>query len=167
MLALVLVWVCAATVANTEPSVGVAALADGSVDLGSVFGDVTAAEGFRYDLKDSSGNQMACCHVFQADDTSAWSGSKYFATYHAMVGKEYQVRLARSSDLMTWTFVRTLINNADMPFMSRPTLAASNQNSQWILLAHEQWMTVRAHSCIVPPTCILTISAALPPAHNL
>jgi hypothetical protein len=34
---------------------------------------------------------------------------------------EYEVRLARSSDLMQWTFVRTLLPNADMPFLKKVT----------------------------------------------
>ena len=138
MLASVVLWACLLALA-------------GAADLAEVFGNVTAANGFRYDLKDSDGLQMACCHVFQAKDLSAWSGSRYFATYHVKVGTEFQVRLSRSSDLLNWTFVRTLIGNADMPFLSRPTPAAEaaaegSWDTQWILLTHEQWMTPGSRS---------------------
>jgi hypothetical protein len=112
-----------------------------AVDLDDVFGNVTAADGFRYDLKDSAGYQMDCMHVLEAKDVSAWGGSKYFATYHTKIGSEYEVRLSRSSNLLDWTFVRAIISNADMPYMSRPVVAETNSDNQWILLTHEQWMT--------------------------
>jgi hypothetical protein len=54
---------------------------------------------------------------------------------------EYEVRLARSSDLMQWTFVRTLLPNADMPFLKKVTTGSgSSSDASWILLTHEQWM---------------------------
>jgi beta-xylosidase len=67
-------------------------------------------------MKDNEEMQMACVHVYEADDRTAWDGDQYYAVYHGFVEsmEEYDVRLARSSDLMQWTFVRTLIPNADI-----------------------------------------------------
>lgn len=114
-------------------------------DVAALFSDVTSSTAHRYDLKDSQGAQMACVHVYAAADPSAFGGDGYFGVYQSFVSSagmtafrgdaagEFEVRLASSSDLMTWTFRRTLLQNADMPFIAR----ASNG---WLLLAHEQWM---------------------------
>ena len=102
-----------------------------------LFADVTTAQTFRYDMKDDQGAQMACVHVYEAQDQSAWEGQRYFSVYHALVGSEFEVRLARSDDLMTWSFVRTLLHNADMPYISR---TSGEVQTTWLLLTHEQWM---------------------------
>ena len=54
-----------------------------------------------------------------------------------MVGKQFNVRLASSKDLMEWTFRRTIIYNGDMPFLKR---VDGDDKDGWLLLAHEQWM---------------------------
>jgi hypothetical protein len=42
---------------------------------------------------------------------------------------------------MQWTFVRTLLPNADMPFLKKVTTGSgSSSDASWILLTHEQWM---------------------------
>eukprot|EP00605_Chrysophyceae_sp_TOSAG23-4_P001391 GSChrysophyteH1.ASY1.ANO1.1511.1 assembled CDS len=104
---------------------------EGVVDLLS---DVTTSLAHTYSLSDDSGEQMACVHVLQASQEDVW-GAKYFSLYHAYVGKEYEVRLASSNDLMTWQYRRTLLSNADMPFISRV------DGSDWLLVTHEQWMS--------------------------
>jgi hypothetical protein len=86
-------------------------------------------------MKDSTNNQMACLHAYQSSDPAVWSGDQYYGVYQSKVGTEFEVRLARSNDLMQWNFVRTLIANADMPFIKQAN------GSSWLLLTHEQWMT--------------------------
>lgn len=52
-------------------------------------------------------------------------------SYHTLPHKH---RVAKSKDLMTWTYRQTILPNADMPYTY--TLG----NDGWILLVHEQWM---------------------------
>ena len=73
MLALV---ACVAATPNvTAPFSNVAAL----------FSDVTSSIAHRYDLKDSTGAQMACVHVYAATDPSAFGGDGYFGVYQSFV----------------------------------------------------------------------------------
>lgn len=111
------------------------------IDVASLLGDVTESVDYRYGLTDSSGLQMDCVHVDQIlseEGRSVVEGDSYYGVYHAMVGTEYQVRLATSTDLMNWKFRKVLISNADMPYVKR--VEESNPSS-WIMLAHEQWMS--------------------------
>jgi hypothetical protein len=48
-------------------------------------------------------------------------------------GYRFKVNLAASQDLVSWTFLRTLVDNADMPKVLRVSGAS------WIVLTHEQW----------------------------
>ena len=105
--------------------------------VSEIFTDVRSATQHRYDLKDNTGTQMDCLHVDAIlGDKSIWGNHKYLGLYHANVGGQYNVRLASSSDMMSWTYRRTIIYNADMPYLKR---VDSGQNG-WLLLAHEQWM---------------------------
>ena len=38
--------------------------------------------------------------------------------------------------MMSWTYRRTIVSNADMPFLKR----VDKGQDGWLLLAHEQWM---------------------------
>lgn len=110
-----------------------------SVDIVSLFSDVRSAAQHRYDMKDDQGEQMACVHAYQAQNPAFFGGKDYYSVYHAQVGIEFEVRLAASNDLMTWTFLRTLLPNADMPYISQVDGMAPGSD-QWLLLTHEQWM---------------------------
>ena len=119
-----------------------------------LFENVPSSISHAYDLKDDAGAQMACVHVQAARSPNVWGGDTYYGLYQSLVGNEFQVRLASSADLMHWRFRRTLIANADMPFVARPPPATaaqlragapaalrSTESDGWIVLAHEQWMT--------------------------
>ena len=121
--------------------VSTAALASDHTDesVASIFANVTMASGYRYGLKDSAGMQMSCLHVDAIrGSTVIWGGDKYFGLYHTMVGKQFNVRLASSTDLLTWTFRRTIVENGDMPFLKR---VDGDDKDGWIMLTHEQWMS--------------------------
>jgi hypothetical protein len=45
----------------------------------------------------------------------------------------WEVRVATSSNLITWQYLNTILQDADMPYTK--TVAANG----WIMLAHEQW----------------------------
>jgi hypothetical protein len=93
----------------------------------------------RYGVKDSAGNSMDVPTIIQMTGQPY----KYAAVYHtgtcvancssASPTMRFRLNLAGSNDLINWTFVRQLIDNADMPRMVQVTGAS------WILLAHEQW----------------------------
>lgn len=92
------------------------------------FTDVAGAAGHRYDLQDDTGKQMACTHVVPG------THAPYVALSHAQVGSEFEVRLATSDDLLSWTFGHAVLPNADMPY---PFTVAANG---WVVVVHEQWM---------------------------
>lgn len=92
----------------------------------------------RYNLKDSSNQAMQCVSVIDlAGQPSGW---KYAAVYHTPYavtngGYRYKVNLAASTNLVSWTYLRTLIDNADMPKITKV------ENGDWLIIAHEQWMS--------------------------
>jgi hypothetical protein len=138
-------------------SLAAPAVPDTGPPIFALFSNVTSSVAHAYDLKDDQGSQMACVHAYAARSPAVWGGGhRYWALYQAKVGSEFQVRLASSSDLVTWAFRRTLLQNADMPYASRPGPATPAQlragapqwplrdggasNDGWIVVTHEQWM---------------------------
>ena len=131
----------------------------GQMGPAELFENVPASLSHAYDLKDDAGAQMACVHVQAARSPDVWGGDAYFGLYQSQVGNEFQVRLASSADLMHWRFRRTLLANADMPFVARPPPATAAQlragapralrsadSDGWLVLAHEQWMNPGSQS---------------------
>jgi len=101
------------------------------------FNNVSVAEGVVYGLHDSQGASMDGLNVVQSN---AGQWYRYYGVYHSLIANEYQVRLAASVDLLQWTFVRTLLTNADNPYIY--SLGRGNQNTTgWIQLAHGQWIS--------------------------
>ena len=129
----------------TADAAAAPSLADTGPPIFALFSNVTSSLAHAYDLKDDQGSQMACVHAYPARSPAVWGGGhRYWALYQAKVGSEFQVRLASSSDLVSWAFRRTLLQNADMPYASRPAPAthdgASDDDDGWIVVTHEQWM---------------------------
>lgn len=90
---------------------------------------------------DSTSLQMASLHLLDTATPLIPVGSAvsvaaptYDALYMTMVGKTWEVRVANSTDLMNWHYIRTLLPNADMPYAFQ--LGANG----WVLVVHEQWM---------------------------
>lgn len=109
--------------------------------LPSLLEDVAGARGVRFDAKDSLGQPLHCPRVLALREGPA----KYAAVYHVpkkvRAGVRFSVHLATSDDLTTWTHVRQLIDNADMPCIVRTHRPGADEASdRWILLCHEQWM---------------------------
>ena len=71
------------------------------------------------------------------------AGQPFVALYMSMVDEQWEVRTATSTDLLTWTFARSLLANADMPSVPHASAVAG---SEWILLAHEQWRKPKSRS---------------------
>ena len=76
---------------------------------------------------------------FRTED-EFFRGDAYLGLYHSLVGgSRYDVRIATSADLVAWTFARTVVENADMPYLTR-VQPDDGGDRGWLLLAHEQWM---------------------------
>src|SRR5690242_12932552 len=83
-----------------------------SLTLASIIGTVPAATGYRYGVRDSVGNRMDTLKVI---DNPAGG---YLGVYHT----GDQVKVATSTDLLTWTFRRTLDPQATQPsILALPT----------------------------------------------
>ena len=93
-----------------------------------------SATAARYDLKDSAGNPMHSPSIIEL----AGQPYRYAAVYHSPVkagpaATRFRINLATSNDLMTWTYVGMVADDADMPRLVQVP------GSQWIVLAYEQW----------------------------
>jgi len=97
--------------------------------------DIKGATGKRYNLRDSTGEQMASLHVLDSQS----DGGDYVGVYMATINGTWEVRVATSSCLMIWRYVRSIVDNADMPY-------ARTLSNGWIIMAHEQWMTARSQT---------------------
>ena len=105
-------------------------------DVLSALSDVKGSLHHAYDLKDSTGEQMASLHLLPHTEGASPADRTYHAVYMSMLPKAlWEVRVANSSDLIHWRFHRKILPNADMPYAKQLT-------NGWILLAHEQWMKV-------------------------
>ena len=104
----------------------------------AIFGDVTTSLSHRYNMQDNTGHQLGVVHVDAIKgDKGPWGGHSYIGVYHVHVNNEFEVRLASSPDMMSWTYRRTLVSNADMPYLFRVDAGTDG----WLMLTHEQWMT--------------------------
>ena len=65
--------------------------------LAALAGDVTAADGHRYDLRDHTGRTMDAAQIVQAQDGS------YLAVYHTLLADgRFHAAVATSTDLLHW-----------------------------------------------------------------
>lgn len=87
-----------------------------------------------YDTADSAGNHMEAASIIQLRAGAAY---KYACVYHTPIavtgGWKFQVHVAGSNNLTSWTHLGVLIDNADMPKILRVS------GSDWIVVTHEQW----------------------------
>lgn len=102
----------------------VAAGGDPFETLAAAVAEVTAADGYRYQLHDDDGATMDTLKVI------ASPGGGYLGVYHSPSGNRFTVKLATSTDLLNWQHVVDLDHDA-----SQPTIAALPDGS--FLLADE------------------------------
>jgi hypothetical protein len=88
----------------------------------------------KYHAVDNQGNPMQSPSIIQMTGESYAYAAVYHTPYSVTGGFRYKINLAVSDDLIHWTFVRTLIDNADMPKIVEVS------GSDWVLIAHEQWL---------------------------
>jgi hypothetical protein len=95
--------------------------------------DVTSARAYRYDSKDDQFQRLDGLKVIE-NPGGGYLGVYHSHIYNPSIGEnEFQLRLASSNDLMNWTYVRTLVENADMPAIEY------HPGTGGYFLVHEQW----------------------------
>jgi len=87
--------------------------APGGSALVSMLEDVPSATAYRYLTRDSVGNTMDTLKVIEG------SPSRYLGVYHTLSGGVFRVKVATSTDLMSWTFRTDLDEYASQPTISR------------------------------------------------
>lgn len=112
-----------------------------SSNVTSYCSNVSGATAYRFGVVDSAGHEFHSPSIIEMVGQS----HKYAAVYHSSVSGYFSVNLAVSNDLINWTFLRTLINNASMPKMVQVAGAA------WILVMHENWMTTDSSGASAGP----------------
>lgn len=90
--------------------------------------NVTTATASRFAAKDDQGIGLDAIKIIQNP-----TGPGYVGVYHHLIGNQFEVRLAVSTNLLDWKYVRTLEPNG-----SQPTLAYHASSGGYVL-AHEQW----------------------------
>jgi Bacterial Ig domain len=88
--------------------------ADASPELVALLQDVEAADGHRYGTTDDQGVGMDTAKIIPGPP-----GVDYLAVYHHLVGGVFDVRLATSTDLLTWDYVATLEHDASQPTIAQ------------------------------------------------
>ncbi|MGH7952810.1 MAG: hypothetical protein ACREFE_12960 [Limisphaerales bacterium] len=129
LIAAIILLTCATAVSNTTDTAFVS-----RTTLTNILNNPISADGSVYDAKDSQGNEITCAKVIDLTGQTAKYAAVYYSPYAVSGGYRYKVNLATSSDLIHWQFVRTLVDNADMPDIKQVT------NGSWLILTHEQWI---------------------------
>lgn len=101
------------------------AQAAASPELVALLQDVTMADGSRYHANDNQNVGLDTAKIIPNPQGG------YLAVYHHLINNIFQVRLARSSDLLNWTYVVTIEIGA-----SQPTAATLSDGS--FVIAYEK-----------------------------
>lgn len=84
-------------------------------ELAAYIQNIANADGHQYNIVDSAGNSMDCAKIIPNPNVSG----QFIAVYHTYTSGVGRVNLATSTNLTTWTFVRSLAgstnNNATQP----------------------------------------------------
>jgi hypothetical protein len=102
--------------------------------LAEIFGnvDTLSSNQCRYDAKDNQSCGLDTTKIIENPEGG------YLGIYHSSVSEVLQVRLANSTDLLNWIFIKTLEQNAAQPTISRAP------NDAYIV-AFEKWNSSGAH----------------------
>jgi hypothetical protein len=96
-------------------------ISDGSeclVSVEEIFEDVTTATGYRYYAHDNRGHGLDGIKIIENPQGG------YLGVYHSFIGGFFHVRLANSTDLLRWTFVRTIEQDASQPTIAQAPTGA-------------------------------------------
>ena len=76
-----------------------------------VLTDVRGSAGYRYNAKDDRGARLDTIKIIESP------AGGYLGVYHYKMGSKFEVRLARSSNLLDWYYARTLEEDASQPYI--------------------------------------------------
>jgi calcineurin-like phosphoesterase family protein len=96
-----------------------AAQAQAAPQLQTIVADVPGSSGYRYGVHDSAGNSMDGLKIVK----SPLGG--YVGVYHTLAAGRYAVKVASSSDLLTWQFAANLVANGSQATIYRLAQGAS------------------------------------------
>lgn len=102
-------------------------------ELTNRLGDVTKALSHRYGAKDDQGKTLDCLKIAALPDGT------YLGVSHALTEGVFHLRLSRSTDLLTWSYIATLDTHA-----SQGELTAQPDGSFWLAYEHDE-----PNSCFV------------------
>lgn len=78
-----------------------------------VFEDVTNASAHRYNSMDDQNCRVDTIKIIDNPEGG------YLGVYHSFVNENFQVRLATSTDLLNWKFIRTIENSSSQPTIAQ------------------------------------------------
>jgi hypothetical protein len=88
--------------------------AQAAIPLRTIVEDVAGSAAYRYGLRDNFGNSMEGLKVVK----SPFGG--YLGVYHTTTAGRSAVKVATSTDLMSWRFQSNLVDNASHPTIHKP-----------------------------------------------
>lgn len=92
--------------ATPQPTIGASSTLT-TDEIALLIEDVPASTAFRYDAKDSAGNGLDTLKVIKRLD-----GPGYIGIYHYLSFGTFNLKVAESTDLINWTFLRNLDTDA-------------------------------------------------------
>lgn len=87
---------------------------------------VKGSTGFRYNARDDQGARLDTIKIIESP------AGGYLGVYHYKMGSEFEVRLARSTNLLDWYYIRTLEEDASQPYIYY------HEESSGFLIAYEK-----------------------------
>lgn len=82
-------------------------------EVKDVFEDVTNASAYRYNSMDDQNCRVDTIKIIDNPEGG------YLGVYHSFVNENFQVRLATSTDLLNWKFIRTIENSSSQPTIAQ------------------------------------------------
>jgi hypothetical protein len=95
-----------------------------------------SATAAKYHAVDNQGNPIQSPSIIQMTGQTYKYAAVYHTPYSVPGGSRFKINLAVSNDLMNWTFVRMLLDDADMPKI------VELSGSTWVVITHEQWLGI-------------------------
>jgi hypothetical protein len=82
-------------------------------ELSDYVTDVPGSTGYHYGLRDNRGNSMTALKVIPNPQGG------YLGAYHVLIGSQFVIKLASSTNLLNWTYVRDLASSGAQPTIGK------------------------------------------------
>ncbi len=115
-----------------------------ATEMAALITDVTTADAYRYGLHDSAGSSMDTLKVIRD------SAGRYLGVYHTLISGAFHVKLAMSTDLLTWTYRVDLDTHASQPTMAATSdggyLLAEEADNNGLVATSATWLRFRHYA---------------------